>query len=406
VVWKLDRLYRLPKELENDLIPLAENGQVTIEAAMAGPIDLSTSAGRTMARVAVAFANQASEDTRERVKRQKQQARDEGKPNGGPRAFGWEDTTVPDPFESACLDQAVSDLMAGVSLAEVARRWNRDGVPQPQTGRANWNADIVRQVVSNPRNAGLVGHRVERRESSGRRFYSRPVVIGPAKWPAIIERERWERLQALLAQRSATLHIPRRRSLLTGLVSCSVCGATMVRTGARAGSGGGTRKAWRCPSVRGCGRISIDATGLEQLLVEATIQRADTPRLAAMLRQQQEPGEGDLVAELDRLNAILETQAEQLAEGRLTPDDYQRSAAAIGKRRSAVAARSARATSRSVLAPFAGRSGALRAAWPDLTLEQRRAVISAALGRVAVLPTLTVGRPTFDPRRVLIKKPA
>ena len=74
-------------------------------------------------------------------------------------------------------------------------------------------------------------------------------------------------------------------SLLTGLVSCSTCGATMVRAGARARNGEvGARKVWRCMSSGG-GHGSIDAAGLEAWLTEAALQRADTASLATVVRQ-------------------------------------------------------------------------------------------------------------------------
>jgi hypothetical protein len=46
------------------------------------------------------------------------------------------------------------------------------------------------------------------------------------------------------------------------------------------------------------------------------------------------------------------------------------------------------------------RPGQLRTSWPQLTLDQRRAVLTAVLERVVVDPALRPRRPTFDPRRV------
>src|SRR5262249_19781788 len=76
--------------------------------------------------------------------------------------------------------QAVDDLLPGASLSDVARRW-RTAVGQPQTGRPNWTTDGVRQVVSNPRNAGLVGHRQKVRSDRPYQLHSRPEVVGVAK---------------------------------------------------------------------------------------------------------------------------------------------------------------------------------------------------------------------------------
>src|SRR5262249_23104763 len=52
VVAHIDRLYRQPRELE-ELIDLAERGRVEIVSVYSGPVDLSTSDGRAMARVQI-----------------------------------------------------------------------------------------------------------------------------------------------------------------------------------------------------------------------------------------------------------------------------------------------------------------------------------------------------------------
>lgn len=77
VVYNLDRLTRQPKELER-LIEIYDRHEGLIFASLEGDINLSTSDGRTMARVLVAFANKASADTARRVKRKQQDTGHEG----------------------------------------------------------------------------------------------------------------------------------------------------------------------------------------------------------------------------------------------------------------------------------------------------------------------------------------
>jgi hypothetical protein len=405
-------LYRRPKELEI-LVDLADQGRVQIVSVYSGELDLSTSDGRLVARMLIAVASKASEDTSRRVKRAKQHARDEGRSGGGPRAFGWRDAQTPDPKQAALIDRAVTDLLAGKSLGDIARGWNAAGVGQPQTGRAEWTADVVRQVVSNPRHAALIGHRVEQRgDDNIQTRHRRPVVVGEAKWPAIVDRTRWERLQALLDQRGAAGRIPRRRSLLTGLVVCANCGSTMSRTGSR-GKGsrsGAVRRVWRCPYVKasekskrsGCGNVSIDAAGLEQLLTEATLQRADTKSLATVVRGQGRQGKeaAGLVRKLEELEHRLDAAASSYAAGRLPARAFERATATIQREQRDLQGRLGRLTSTTALEPFAGRLGVLRSAWPTLTTDQKRSIIGIALGRVTVSPSEHPGRPSFDKTRV------
>jgi DNA invertase Pin-like site-specific DNA recombinase len=208
VAWHLDRLYRQPRELE-DIVDLADADKVQVVTVRSGDLNLDTDAGITMARVAVAFANQESRDKSKRVIRAKQRNREAGKPSGGPRPFGWGATWVldakgkkrrvlsEDPQEATLIRTATTDLVAGASLAKVAARWNKTKVPQTQTGRSNWTAQLVRQVVSNPRLAGLMGHRVLKPagEGVGQRYLPWSVV-GEASWPGIVDRLQWPHAEA------------------------------------------------------------------------------------------------------------------------------------------------------------------------------------------------------------------
>jgi len=419
VVYHADRLYRRPKELE-ELIDLADAGRVQIVSVYSGELDLSNSDGRMVARMLIAVASKASEDTSRRTKRAKQQAREKGLGSGGPRPLGWKATWTldpatgkkrrvlsEDPHEVAIIRAAVADLLKGASLRDIAERWNATGVKQPQArSRHGWNAQGIRQIVSNPRLAGQVGHRVEKPASDGvGQRYLPPVAIGKAVLPGIIDRARWEQLQAVLAERGANGHMPRRRSLLTGLVACGKCGATMVRSGARGRNGtGDVRKVWRCMSGGG-GHPSIDAGGLENLLVEASLRVADTTSYAAMVRQQGRKGQQarDLVAELGELERQMDDAAASFAAGRLPIRAFEHATAAIQRQQKALQSRLGPLTNTVALEPYVGRRGALRAAWPNLSVDQQREIIAAALGRVTVSPTRTPGLPTFDPRRVQIR---
>jgi site-specific DNA recombinase len=416
VVWHLDRLYRLPRELE-DIVDLADAGRVQVVTVRNGDLNLGTDAGITQARVAVAFANQESRDKSKRIKRAKQQARERGETSGGQRPFGWKATWTldaggkkrrllsEDPKEAALIRAAIDQLLAGASLNEIARRWNETGVPQTQTGRSNWTAQLVRQVVSNPRLAGLVGHRVEKPAGDGvGSRYLPSEVVGEASEPGLVDRSRWEKLQALLALRGANGHTPRRRSLLTGLVTCSTCGATMVRSGSRDREGY-SRKVWRCMG-KGGGHGSIGSDELEALLTEATLQRADTASLATIVREKGRQGRqaAQLVAQLEELERSMDAAAASFAAGRLPIRAFEHATAEIQHKQGALQARLGSLTATATLEPYAGRPGVLRAAWPSLSIDQQRAIIAAALGRVTVSPTLTPGRPTFDKARVRIRQ--
>jgi site-specific DNA recombinase len=419
VVYHADRLYRRPRELE-DVPDLIKHDSLKIASVHSGEIDLSNSDGELVARMLVGVAAKESADKSRRIKSAKQQARERGLSSGGPTPFGWKatwtlDATMgkkrrvlsEDPGEVALIRAAISNLLNGASLRDIAERWNAAGVKQPQArSRRGWNAQGIRQLVSNPRLAGLIGHRVVKPARDGvASRYLPPEVVGKALLPGIVDRTQWEQLQAVLAERGANGHMPRRRSLLTGLVTCGKCGATMVRSGGRGSRGTEVRKVWRCMRGGG-GHPSIDATGLENLLVEATLQRADTTALSALVRAQGRQGQqaNELMAELRQNEERTDAAAESYAAGRLSTRAFEHATAELERRKSALQAKLAPLTSTAALEPYAGRRGVLRKAWPTLSIDQQRRIIAAALGPVSVSAVLKPGRPSFDKDRVMIHR--
>lgn len=337
-----------------------------------------------MARVVVAFSNQASEDTRERVKRQKEQAKKDGKLLGGRTTFGWVNTTTQNPEQVVLLNEVVDNLLAGSSLNDEARRLNAEGISTPQGRRDSkktpqtpvdwkprWTPQTVKFVVSNVRHEGTT-----------------------------IDAKKFKELQALLVRRSVYMHVPRRRSLLTGLVTCSLCKKKMVRTGSGPG-----RHAWRCPSQTGCGKVSIGAEGLEALLIEATLLHADKGDLARITKKMGRGGEQDKVmAELEALNAREDEMSVAFGRGELPMSAFNKATTALAAERQALTSRLGRLTSASVISPYLGKPGALRASWDGLTIDAQREIIRLVLGKVEVTPARKRGLPKFDRKRVQIPR--
>lgn len=386
VVYHVDRLYRRPTELE-ELIVLAEQGQVSVVSVYSGDLDLSTSDGRLVARMLVNVAAKESEDKSHRIRRQRRQARAQGRPSGGRRAFGWKDANQPDPQEAALVLTATEAVIAGQSLAETARAWNRLGVHQPQ-GSRGWTADIVRQVLTSPRNAGLIAHRGQ--------------VLGKAGWPAIVPLETWERCHSVLDVRGDRSRFPRRRSMLTGLLHCGLCGAAMCR-----GVSGHGERRWRCKAAGTgpggtCGKVSIAAAALEEFVFEATCERMDGGRLAELVQARLEGGElAEVSAELADLDRRLGEAAESYGAGRLSMRQFEQASVALEARQTALRGQLGRMTRSAASAPYLGRPGALRRAWPELSVDQHRAIIASAFGSFTILPAKAPGS-RFEPSRVQV----
>ncbi|MGA7913274.1 MAG: recombinase family protein [Candidatus Dormiibacterota bacterium] len=401
VVWHIDRLYRQMGEL-SELTDLARDGRgVIIDPVSGMRLDLTTADGVMMAQHFVSTAQHESSHKGERVRRAQQQKREQGKPHGGPRAFGWKkDGMTPEPKEAKEIVRAVELLFAGQSLKDIARLWNEKGLKRTLHPDSLWAADSIRRTVSNPRHAGRMTHDLKRKGS-----YQR-TDIGKAQWPAIIEPDRFQALMALLASRSrATTGIPKRRSLLTRLVVCGTCGTPMTHAKDH------NMEFYRCPHKRpeipnACGGVSVNAKFLETFLTEATLQRADTGELAKLIRAQSKDAvDGTkLFARMETLDHRLAELGTMFADGAISGPGFASADAKIRSEKDALQKQLASASSTSVLAPFASRPGALRTAWPTLTQDQQRAVIGTMLGKVRIMPTAVRGRHVFDSKRVQIAK--
>ena len=380
VCFKLDRLYRQPRQLE-ELIDLAEKG-LRIVAVEGGEVDLNTSQGRTMARVAIAMAAGESDSTSERLKHQKAQRRQEGLPNGGPRAVGWKDLTHHHKAEAKVLVDAMDMLLQGRSLNDLARDWNRKAF----RGRRNWTSADMVDILSLPRHAGLVGHK--------------GAIIREATFKGIVDRAKWEQVCAVIAARRNGHGAPRRRSMLTGLVLCGKCGATMTRST----KGSGQRAVWRChkgPGKPGCGNVAIMADKLEDRLVEATFQYVDHADLSNLMAEAA-PDLSAITKEIATLDRREEQLASSMAKGKIKSRRlFELTAGQIEAERHALKVRLARESKRSTLVVYAGQPGTLRRAWDGFSVDQKRAIIRESLGSVTIMPRGRSGG-EFDVTRIVI----
>jgi hypothetical protein len=78
-----------------------------------------------------------------------------------------------------------------------------------------------------------------------------------------------------------------------------------------------------------------------------------------------------------------------------------RSRSGLERRHKAAASALSRQRQSTALDPYAGRNGAVRAAWPKLDFGERRAILEAIIDRVTVDAATRRG-PRFDPNRVAI----
>ncbi|ONH49984.1 hypothetical protein CcI49_38010 [Frankia sp. CcI49] len=224
LIWHVDRLTRSMKELE-EIVDLANATGLRIETVRGGRVDLSTGEGRLQARILGTLARYESEHRSDRVRRRMLQNAEAGRPHGsgGARPFGYEpDKVTVRPVEAAFVVDILDRLITGESLRSLVRYLIDSGVAT-STG-VPWRTTTLRTLLLGGRIAGLRVHRGE--------------ILGPAVWPALVDRDKWEMGRAILtdpARKTSPGNKPTR--LMSGLASCGVkgCGAPVRSGGVRDG---------------------------------------------------------------------------------------------------------------------------------------------------------------------------
>ena len=306
---------------------------------------------------------------------------------GGRRPFGFqiEEGTeeharnlVKDEAEAAELVLAADLLLAGSTMKGRVADLRERGVPTV-TG-APWSTRTLRDALIKPATAGLA--------VKGGKWVKAP-------WPAILEREVWDRLRALLLNPDRRTNAGRGnepRWLVSVFGTCGVCGKPLRVGGAGRGRGSAYVGAE-------CGHIRRDAVKVDKWIGEAAIDLLGRPGILERLRPPTRPGVdvAALHAELDRLGQEAAQHRAANIAGRLTAANLYPLLDGIDQRQTAIHERiAASAAAPDVLAAF--HDAPARAVWDDLDMPRRRAVIKRLYGSVVILPAGRGNR--FDPTRI------
>jgi DNA invertase Pin-like site-specific DNA recombinase len=391
VAWHLDRLYRQPRELEH-LIERAEKTGLVV-ATLHGELNLQTGDGRAMARVVVTMAAKASDDSSDRIRRDKRRLREAGLPTGSSRAFGWKDGMTIDRAEARLIRQAADAVLAGATLTSIAKAWNAKGIAQPQGGKG-WTTTTVRTVLTQPRNAGLVGYQGE--------------IVGDAQWPSILDRQTFERLCAVIKVRGEAYrnhHHARRHHFLTGLVYCAACDSQMYRG---VNNGQPIFRCHRQPGRTGCGNVSILALPTEAIIRGWLFEQVDTAKLAKTASRKTSGDRDELSTVMSELAVLDQRLAENNAQyvaGDITAAERVATSKLIAAQQEGLRSRLATVQGHSALAPYLGQKGALAQAWRRLSIDAQHQIVAKTLeltGQRIVIEPRKDRVPRFDPERVQI----
>jgi DNA invertase Pin-like site-specific DNA recombinase len=413
VCWDLDRLTRQPAQLES-WIEAAETQGVVIVTAN-GEADLSTDNGRLFARIKAAVARGEQERKSVRIKRAFEQHRGLGRRSGGRRPFGYELDVfekhgeqkvwvAPGPVvevEAEAIREGYQELLSGKPLARIARQWNDRGLSTGQTRRVEgsrgepspFTAFSVRQVLLNPRYAGIVTHRgveiTTRTDDEGN-----VVELKPA-WQPIVAEETFRAAEAVLKDPARFTGKGSGKYLLSGVALCGVEGCD-----GHAHAGGASRpgvRGYRCSATGG--HFSRKAEPPEQYVEAIVIARLSRPDARDLLVKQGEDTKG-LRHEVLVIDRRIESLAGLVGDGTFTTAQARAATEKLKVQRAALTARIADSGRVDVLGGLVGEAD-VAAKWDRLDIDRRRAVIDALM-TVSLLP-VGHGTRTFRPETVNIE---
>lgn len=345
---------------------------------------------------------QESEKKAERHRRERYQSARAGKSHGGPRPYGWRRNLDPqtgkprgvllvDVEEAERRRGAARRVLAGESVYAIAREWTQAGYPSAKSA-AGWDAQTLRLMLTRPRNAGLRTYHPSsccQRKSS----CARVEIVADGQWEPLWDRGTHERLCSVLGKPGQRKTGRPMTHLLSGMISCECEGKMSTTT---------KQGKWRYVCVnRGyaCGTTAIVAGPLEDFVAAAVIRQLTHGGMLARILDQERAGDtraAEAAATRERCEAKLEQLAQDYADDAITRAEWLAARERVEARR-AEARRVLDATLASgSLHGLPATEQALSEYWAGATVDQRRAVLGAAILRVVVHKTAGQRVPPSD----------
>lgn len=364
VVWAVDRFVRRTRDLE-DVVDLCEANGVRL-AAVAGDLDLSTDAGRLVARILAAVARGEVERKGARQRAANLQRAQAGNVGWTRRPFGYarlDGRVVTVEAEALALKQAASRILEGATLSSVVRDLTAENLVT--TAGKPWNVTSLRRALLNPRYAG--------------RAVSLGEDHGVGAWPVILDGRTQERIADVLRDPARrTAQGTEVKYLLSGLARCGVHNCGRVMFASPMGAKGKRWMVYKCRIAHLARRLDL----VDEVVVGVVLERLARPDAADLFSP--DVNLDALRSEANDLRTRRDELADLLAEGLLSAARVRQQAKVLGERLRTIEGQVNAAKTGDPLAALATAED-VEATWDGLAVRARRGVV-ATLAEVTILP--------------------
>ncbi|QFG10404.1 integrase [Mycobacterium phage Anthony] len=235
VSWKLDRITRRAIPMGKLFGWLMENQKTLV--CTSDSIDLSTPMGRLIAYVIATIAEGELEAIRERSKVSHKKLKELGRYAGGRVLYGQRPVAHEDAGWKLDIDEHAAEILnliidklfAGQSVDSIAFDLNEMGELSPSDYQRQWYGNKVRGTKWSStairrllRSKSLLGYATE--DGATMRDSKGAAIL---RAPALVTREKYDRIQSELEARSRVPQRTLRASPLLGIVLCLDCGQRM-----------------------------------------------------------------------------------------------------------------------------------------------------------------------------------
>jgi DNA invertase Pin-like site-specific DNA recombinase len=395
ICYDLDRLTRQPRQLE-DWIDHAEKRGLTL-VTLNGEADLSTDGGRMYARIKAAVARAEVERKGARQKRANLQRAEQGHWQFSRRPYGYERVggviRVVE-AEAEIVREGYRRYLSGDTYYAIASDWNRRGVP---TFSGNWSMQRVRQLLRNPRYAGIVEH-------NGRTYEVAPSSI---RWEPLIDERTWtDYVSTRDGRKRAGSWSTSTKHLLSGLLTCEACGSRLLARPEYRRTSDGTRTQFQSYQCTDNWCVYVRADQADEFIDSVVIARLSDPRITRALRKT--PNTEPVRREITEVKLRRDRIVDLLAEGLIDRRKAREQAEILTNRLTELTSRLASFQRQSPLTDLAGKKN-IAVRWSSLSVLERRRVIEELGLRAAVRkagkgrrPAGPDGKPVFDSERFMV----